>query len=82
MSSFGELVKQQRERSGMNKQKFAESLGISSEHLRVLENGESRSPSAIILARMVAVLHLSPKQAFLLLKAVREDAKESGDAHS
>ncbi len=73
--SFGELVRQHRERSGMNKGTFAERMGISPNHLRAIENGEATSPSALMVARMVAELHLTPFEATTLLKAVREDAK-------
>ncbi len=75
MSSFGELVKQHRERSGMNKQTLAKCLGIHPDYLKQLERGEAKSPGAIIVARMVAVLHLTPFQAIALLKALREDAE-------
>ncbi len=77
--SFGELLKQHRERNGMSQQAFAEVLGISPAQLWNLENGRTASPNARILARMVKMLHLSPKQAFMLLKAVGEaDKREDG----
>ncbi len=73
--SFGELVRQHRERNGMNKQTLAERVGITPDYLKQLERGEAKSPGAIIIARMVAELQLNPFEANALLKALREDAE-------
>lgn len=77
---FGELVRQHRERNGMNKQTFAERVGINPSYLWLIEKGEATSPSAVIVARMVEVLHLTPFQVTALLRALREDA-ESVEEH-
>ncbi len=77
---FGELVRQHRERSGMNKQTFAERVGIDPSYLRLIEKGEATSPSALIVACMVEVLHLNPFEAVTLLKTLREDAKNEDEA--
>lgn len=76
---FGELVRQHRERSGMSMTMLAENIGISLNYLWRLENGESSSPSAAIVARMVEVLHLTPFETTALLKTLREDTECKGE---
>ena len=75
--TFGELVKYYREKSGMSQRKFAECVGSSLNHLRAIENGEARLPSALMVAQMVEELGLTPFEAIKLLKALSEDAERA-----
>lgn len=73
--SFGSTIKVYRERYGMNKKTFAARVGIHPDYLRQIEKGESNSPSAKIVAQMIAVLHLSPDEALSLLNETRNEIK-------
>ena len=73
--SFGELVRQHRTRNGMTMKAFAGRVRISLGYLYQVESGEAKSPSALMVARIVAELHLNPFEATALLKALREDAE-------
>lgn len=63
-TTFGEAIRQARQKAGLNKKELADRCGINSGYLSRIESGE-QMPGDKLSVRMARVLHLDPAKIFL-----------------
>lgn len=58
MSTFGERIKELREKHGISQRKFALALNITPTYMSKIERGEFPPPSEAVIKRMADMLHV------------------------
>ncbi len=73
MKSFGELLKEYRQRRKLTQQDFADRLGLSSPYIAQMESGFKPPPPPILVDKMSSILHVSGEDKRGFLEAAEKE---------